>query len=127
MGVDAGYKEAKDNPFSVFLVDTETDEILIEVFEGSELSADFADLNSVGVMVAGTDEAVESVVMMMDGIGQRVESVEPYALFGDNNQGDFFGGTQLGSGDFTLSLSGHSENRGTGDLMFAEDFTFAIA
>ena len=111
--------------FTVFLVDAETDEVLTQVTNGEELSFEFGQHNNVNLAVYSADAEVESIVLQLNGENRRVENVEPYALFGDS-QGDFADGIELGSGEFTLSVSGYSVDRARGEQLFDEDFTFSI-
>ena len=55
----------------------------------------------------------------------RGETVEPYALFGDDTAGDFFGGTMLGLGGQTISLDLFSDDA-RNNLLDTVDFDFTI-
>ena len=112
--------------FTVFLVDAETDEVLTQVTNGEELSFEFGQHDNVNLAVYSADAEVESIVLQLNGDNRRVENVEPYALFGDR-KGDFADGIELGSGEFTLSVSGYSVDQARGEQLFDEDFTFSIA
>jgi|GEM_PF-4706645 len=116
-----------EEEFTVFLVNAETDEILTQVTNGQELSFEFGELENVNLAVYSESAELESISLLLNGADKRIENVEPYALFGDDAQGDFHDGIQLGSGEHTLSVNGYTDDKARGELLFSEDFAFSIA
>ncbi len=122
-----GEPEAPASDVTVVLVNADTDEVLAEITAGQELEFDFTLYDNVNIAVFSDVEGLESVSLTLNDVDSRVENFEPFALFGNNGHGDFFDGKQLQAGEFILEISGYSEDRARGELLFAEDFTFSIA
>ncbi|MEL7313517.1 MAG: 5'-nucleotidase C-terminal domain-containing protein [Cyanobacteria bacterium J06559_3] len=85
-------------PFEVVLIDADTDAVITPLVDGSVIDDSLVEGRNL-TLAAFIPEAsplfgeVGSVQLDFnngDEIGQ--ENIEPYALFGDDNQGDFFGG-----------------------------------
>lgn len=68
----------------------------------------------------------ESLVFDLSGAKDRhaVENLVPYSLFGDD--GHHAHGQTMPDGDYTLSIAAYDHNGGTGTLLAAHDFDFAI-
>ena len=89
---------ADDAPFDVFLIDADTDEIITEIENGDIVDEDLVFDRNVTLVAFIPEESplfgeVGSVRLNLNG-GQEIqrENVEPYALFGDSGNGNFFGG-----------------------------------
>ena len=69
---------------------------------------------------------VESMFLdFNNGDATRGETVEPYALFGDDTNGDFFGGTMLQLGGQTISLDLFSDDA-RNNLLETVEFNFNV-
>jgi hypothetical protein len=70
--------------------------------------------------------AVESVRMNLDaGAVTRVESTDPYSLFGDVD-GDFRGGLSLAPGQHQVRFDFYSADDALGTLLGSESFSFRV-
>ncbi|MEM6462258.1 MAG: Ig-like domain-containing protein [Pseudomonadota bacterium] len=103
--------------FGVFLVDTVSDDIIAEILPGANLTPANTpgDNLSVRVDVEGA-ESVRLALYDSQGnlVSDRIENVEPYALFGDRN-GNFFNPPDpLTADDYRLEIAAFSENSGRG-------------
>ncbi len=80
-----------------YLVDADTDQILTELVEGSRIDSALLTDHDLTIMATANTAhsaagSIESVRLTFDrGVATRIENVEPYALFGDQN-GDAAGG-----------------------------------
>ncbi|MEO0701794.1 MAG: DUF5060 domain-containing protein [Pseudomonadota bacterium] len=116
---DPSAPPAADAPTSVFLVDTLSDEKLMELGENTVLHKSVMDGRALSV-ASEVDEAqldVASASMSFDGTETRIENVEPYALFGDRS-GDFMGALEM-QPDFTheIKIDYYDERQANGDLI----------
>ncbi|MEM9004225.1 MAG: DUF5060 domain-containing protein [Cyanobacteria bacterium P01_F01_bin.86] len=109
-----------DNALMTFaLVNAETDEI-VEGYENlgsdSTINLDGLDLDKFNIVAQINPKHPEAdsikSVKFESPLGDRIEKVEPYALFGDTN-GDFFGQTAK-TGNFTLKATAYTGSNGQG-------------
>lgn len=113
-----------DSLFSYIFVDTEED-VAVGAFEDGDIfpvKGDTVPENLSFAVLPLFDDA-ESVEIIFNG-NSRVESVEPYAAFGDRNGNFFDGPFQLGENELTVRA--YDADGGVGNLL-AEDtlvFTF---
>ena len=70
---------------------------------------------------------VGSVALSLSGAKtvSRTENLAPYALWGDDMQGTFYGET-LPAGTYTLSATAHAERRATGTVLGTLSVTFEV-
>ena len=102
---------------TILIYDTTTDQFLFEIPESGAVPYGVIGDRNVTFVVQIDDPALQAQVgsvRLSTGELTRVESVAPYALFGDRN-GDFFGGRQFEAGtlDFTVELFTGAGARGT--------------
>ncbi|WP_317196481.1 PKD domain-containing protein [Robertkochia flava] len=85
------------------LVNAETDTDILDLTEGLQIDASQFATNSLNIRANPGTVAVGSVVLTISGAVNynRVESVAPYALFGDSN-GNYFG-QSMPAGNYTLT------------------------
>ncbi|MEM1396215.1 MAG: cadherin domain-containing protein, partial [Pseudomonadota bacterium] len=109
------------------LVDTGTDQVITTLTNGAVIDPQLVAGRNVSVVAEHIDDAnpVGSVELTL-GSQTRVEDVEPYALFGDDMQGDFFTGTMLSAGPQQLNVRVFSEDQGAGTELEAFDFEFTV-
>jgi len=109
------------NPlFNISLIDTKTDNTIIDLHEGIKLSNSDLSGRNLTISAAALDPdtaGIGSMRLDLDGLYSRVENVAPYALFGDNAKGDFSGGTTLGSGTHFATLTAYSGKNGKGSVL----------
>ncbi|MEO1457132.1 MAG: LamG domain-containing protein [Pseudomonadota bacterium] len=131
---------ALEDFLSLSFVDTASDAVIGDLpVTGDNLVFDAAgtDAEDLGLFVS-VDEAadVESVRLTLrdleDGsvVNRRVENVDPYALFGDNTKGNFFGGDGIEEGAYALELeffarNGARDEIGSVEVEFDLVFDFA--
>lgn len=119
-------------PYSKFLdikiVDTSTDEVVMDLHEGAKLSSsDFSDRKiTLSAEAINSDTAnIGSVKLELNGQYVRVENVEPYALFGDIN-GDFNAGKPLEDGTHFATLTVYSGKDGKGSVLEQVTVSFEV-
>lgn len=109
-----------------YLVDTNTDEVLYELSDGTAIPASVAGA-SVSIVAAVADGlGAESASISAFG-ETRVENVAPYALFGDVN-GDYNSGNfSLVNGEsYEVSASAYSGNGASGSLVASDSIVFQV-
>lgn len=58
-------------------------------------------------------------------LGNRTENVRPYALFGDNTKGDFFG-KAIKTGSFSLEATAYTKKGGKGEAIATAELDYTI-
>lgn len=115
----------------VGLFDTDTDELIQLIDDGTQIQASLLEDRSLTLAATVEDDSpladqVKAVKLdLNDGQFTRTEQVEPYALFGDF-EGDFFAGGAIPTGDNNLTLDLFDRNGTTGDPLAMIDFDFTI-
>ena len=111
------------------LVDAETD-TFVKGYE--DLGADGTlNLNELDLseynIVARINSDADSIksVKFESPLGDRIENVKPYAVFGDNTEGDFYGET-LSEGSFTLKATAYDNYKGQGQVVETADITYDV-
>lgn len=118
--------KAGADEISLFLVDTDTDEILLEVVDGQRVPLDLVDGRLIGVVAEpGAALTVRSVKLSLNGGSARTENVAPYALFGDTN-GDYFDGTRLQDGTHVVAATAYALARGAGQPVADTQVSFSV-
>lgn len=116
---------------TVGFYDTETDQEIFTlkpdmVLFASDLPDDFT------TIVANTNSdnpdarAVRSVMLEVDGCPTKVESVKPFALFGDRGASDYLGGTTFDEGTYTLTVTAFDRGHGKGEVLDTMSLTFTV-
>ncbi|MEM6469238.1 MAG: hypothetical protein AAF802_06685 [Planctomycetota bacterium] len=114
-----------------FLADTDSNETLAEITDGSVISTDLVEGRRVTVFAIDNPDNPESSevdsarLTLNDGLS-RVESFAPYALSGDRN-GDFFNGMTFQPGEYNLEVEFFDRNGARGNLIEAVDLAFRIS
>ncbi|MEL6370544.1 MAG: DUF5060 domain-containing protein [Pseudomonadota bacterium] len=114
--------------FEFGLADTVSDTVLVDgESSGSSVAASAVNNGNRTTFFLEKADGVDfdgSVRLSYDGTS-RVENVEPYALFGDDTDGDFFGGTDFGAGNHSVEITVYEGKNGNGSVLgsFAVDFT----
>ncbi|SLN59277.1 hypothetical protein ROA7450_03067 [Roseovarius albus] len=110
------------------LIDTTTDQVLVDMNQGAKLSSD--DLEGRYVTLSAEainpDVGIGSVKIEFDGQHSRIENVEPYALFGDNGKGNFYGGEKIDDGIHTATLTVYSGRGGKGSVLEEVTLNFEV-
>ena len=82
-----------DYAFRMYIIDTDTDEVVVEIDDASNVPLDLLEGRNLSVSVEFEDDVdVGSVALTLNGGSTQIENVTPYALFG-NRGDDFYGGT----------------------------------
>ena len=119
--------QPKDADLSLFLYDADSDTVITQIRSGDEIDAALVDGKSVTLVAETADGRVESIAMNVAGGHSQIESLLPYALFGDN-AGDLKGREFLSPGiDGSNSLTAYAGNRFSGETLGAETYMFSIA
>ncbi|MEO1774044.1 MAG: cadherin-like domain-containing protein [Pseudomonadota bacterium] len=113
--------------FEFALVDVDTGEVVTSFADGEVIVSEMVEGRELTIVVTPESDGIQSVAIDAGDLGERVESVVPYALFGDNKNGDLHGGMTLGNGEYTVSATGYSKNGARGDVVSADEVTFTVA
>ncbi|MGF1523392.1 MAG: Ig-like domain-containing protein, partial [Leptolyngbyaceae cyanobacterium] len=118
-----------DNLVTVGLFDADTDTLIDEIEDGSQIEVAPGQNLTISVSVEQDDllfGQVESVFLdLNNGDATRRENAEPYALFGDNGRGNLFGGS-IPTGDNTIDLDIFSQNNLNGDQLGELTLNFTL-
>jgi len=126
---DAGSFAAASRMFDIKLIDTASDIVIAGIYDGAKLSnADFSG-NKITISAEAIDPGtagIGSMKLELDGKYSKIESVAPYALFGDNAEGNFFGGKELDDGMHFATLTAYSGKNGKGSVLEKVTVNFEI-
>ena len=107
-----------------YLVDTITEETLLQIQPGDVIDFSLLEDRTVGLYVmANVDLDIDHVKLSLNDGTEAVEKFSPYALFGDDTQGDFFTGQIFENGNYSLEATYVS---GDGSIIHSEIVTFSI-
>ncbi len=71
------------------------------------------------------DGEVVKSVKFESSLGSRTENVAPYALFGDNGQGDYFGKT-LSKGNYAITVTAYSGANSSGSVLGVTNLNLSV-
>jgi hypothetical protein len=114
-----------------YLADAGTDQFLMELVQGSVIDPALFDGRSLTLVAVENGAnpsaaAIESVRMNLDaGAVTRLESTDPYSLFGDLD-GNFRGGLSLASGQHQVRFDFYSADDAQGTVLGSESFSFHV-
>ncbi len=120
--------EPPSNPgmpeFQFFFADTDSETDMMPLSDDMVVS--LADISGQPVTIYATtddDEFTGSVKLSLNGGKAQLEKHDPYALFGDDTNGDFFDGTDFEPGSYNLSyevfaLDDGTQKLGEGEMSF---------
>ena len=112
------------------LVDTDTDEILAELVEGSTIDATLVEDRNMTIVATAniahvSAASIESIRLDFDGgVATRIENVEPYALFGDSS-GNLRGALQL-TGQHEVTFDFYDADGAKGTLLGTDSVSFFL-
>ena len=117
--------------FTVALVDASTDEV-VQGYEDLGISPkinlntlDLKEFNLVArVNSDHPDASSVKSIKFESNLGNQIENVKPYALFGDRS-GDFRG-KALTTGNFTIKAKAYTEKGGKGDLLTSVNLDYTV-
>ncbi|MEO0398932.1 MAG: LamG-like jellyroll fold domain-containing protein [Pseudomonadota bacterium] len=109
-----------------FLVDTETNEAIMQLSSGDTIDPSVLDGRKVSIAAVATDAAPSiGSVTLNYGDHSQTENVTPFALFGDNG-GDYHGDGDFETGVHTITVEVYSEKAGGGTLLQAASLEFTV-
>ncbi|MEM9230722.1 MAG: Ig-like domain-containing protein [Pseudomonadota bacterium] len=118
--------EPEDVAMRFYLADTDTDETLMELTADAKVGYDMVEGRDVTVYAVTADGTeVGSMRLSLSGNGSRVENVTPYSLSGDTD-GDFFEGTGMEPGSYTLDVSAFDGSDAKGALIGGTSISFEV-
>ena len=111
-----------------FLVDADNDVIFRQLRSGDRIDPDELGDRRFSIIAQVEDEAdAESVVFRLNGDRVKTESIEPYALFGDNPfTGNIFGRPLFEPGSYELEATAFSKNWGRGAEVAEATLLFTV-
>ncbi|MEO0623508.1 MAG: Ig-like domain-containing protein [Pseudomonadota bacterium] len=113
--------------FTFALAETDGDTTLMdEIEDGSVIPMELIDGESVTLYATTDDDFEGSVELSLDGGKTQLENFEPYAVFGDDMQGDFFDGTTLAPGEHELSYEVFAGGDKSGGSLGKGTVTFTV-
>jgi len=112
----------------VFLAYTDTDRNVAQLSDGATIDSNLTDGQKLTIYATSQAGApnIGSVKIDVSGIGSRMENAEPFALFGDNAKGDFFGGKNFSEGTYQITLTAYEGKNGSGSVLETIDLDFSI-
>ena len=125
--VSIGASQPSADTLQFFLVDTATDKVLTEVEDNDTIAFSVVKGRKVSIMAEAEQGAPDIGSVELEYRNQtRIENVEPYALFGDQN-GDFMGGKQFAKGSsHSVSVDVFANKGGNGALLDEIELDFQI-
>jgi hypothetical protein len=116
------------NLLNIFVAHTDTDETISQLGAGSSIDGKLTDGRSLTIYATsrGDGAGIGSVRLTVDGVGSQLENVEPYALFGDDGNGDFFDGKQFSEGTYAVELVVFDGKNGSGNVLETVTFDFTV-
>lgn len=111
------YSQTQPSVVSSFtLVNADSDEDITELHEGDTLNLVALATLNLNIRANTTPDTVGSMVFNLSGAEMRnhTENIAPYALFADNNKGDYYAWTPI-NGNYTLTATPYSESKGKGE------------
>ncbi|SOD80271.1 choice-of-anchor Q domain-containing protein [Spirosoma fluviale] len=110
----------------LYLINADTDQPIQELTNGQQLDLSLLPTKNLAIQAVTDPTVVGSVVFALSGqqSHQQVETIAPYALFGDN-QGDYSGWTPP-LGNYTLTATPFSGAGGTGSIGTALSVSFTV-
>lgn len=117
---DSNNQKPDSQLLDIQLIDSSTDKVLVDLHQGAKLSSDDFSGRKITLSAEAIDSSIAnigSVKLELDGKYVKIENVAPYALFGDNGKGNFFGGAQLADGNHTITLTTYSGKNGKGSVL----------
>jgi len=124
-----------DDEFAVWLVDTTTDQVLARVTDGATIRAPATSEGRFGISVDIPDEGswsqlrntVDAVRLIVDDAFATVERVAPYALFGDDGDGNFHNAKgRLSDGEHTLEVAAYGDGGVNSKPLAVAEYSFEI-
>ncbi|MEM7619923.1 MAG: malectin domain-containing carbohydrate-binding protein [Pseudomonadota bacterium] len=122
---DVDIPDPSSGVLDVFLIDSVTDQVIQQLFDNDQLDFSLIDGKQVTIAAYLNPDAelpgpVGSIELdFNNGTAKRIESVEPYALFGDF-QGDFYNGISLSEGAQNISFNLYGNGEASGPLLTEE-------
>lgn len=114
--------------FRYFLVDTDTDSVLAELYDGLTIANAVVSGRTCGIYATAANISIGSARLQLDSGTPRTENVAPYSLYGDTGGGtDFLPGLPLSSGSHTLTATWYSGAGATGTVLESASVTFVVA
>jgi hypothetical protein len=117
---------------TVGLYNADSDELIAPLKEGTQIQASEVAGKNLTISASVPEdsvyfEQVESIFLNLnDGQVTKTENFEPYALFGDNEGSDLYGGINL-QGDNTIAFELYSHDKLGGNLLDTLTVDFVIA
>ncbi|MEM7621136.1 MAG: M10 family metallopeptidase [Pseudomonadota bacterium] len=113
------------------LIDASQDVVIGTIEDGDQIDADLFEDQSITIAVMQSDDSidlqdVESARFdLNNGMYVKTESFAPYALLGDDLEGDY-AGALFSKGNYDLNVKLYSENRLEGNIVNEIDVNFSI-
>lgn len=111
--------------FRAFLIDAVTDERLGEITADAIIDIGNASTSNLSILVETSEGRTQSIALSL-GDTERTESVAPFALFGDDDGSDIFGGS-LDLGPQILKLTAFDEASANGHITGYSTIFFEIS
>ena len=112
---------------SLMLINADSDQDLFLIEDGMQINADLVQNIGLNVRVNTNPTIVGSVYAELSGeiSSTRSENVAPYAIFGDNGSGGYYG-RQLPIGTYQLTVSVYSGSNLSGAIIETNTINFSI-
>ncbi len=117
---DASPVEQASQLIDIKLINADSDKVVAELHQGAKLSSDDIIDQKLTISAEAIDlsgAGIGSMRLELDGQYSRIENVAPFALFGDNGKGNFFGGKTLDDGAHFATLTAYSGKNCKGSVL----------
>ncbi len=114
-------------PLRFFLVNADTNESLLEIQDGIEIDLAQLDLKSFNIVITQSPVNTQSTFLSLNGpVAQaQTENMAPYALFGDDTKGDYYGANAL-EGFYTLKGTAYNAQGRRGEILTDKTLSFTF-
>ncbi|MGD1899947.1 MAG: hypothetical protein ACFB16_23745, partial [Phormidesmis sp.] len=119
---------AAEEPITFALVTADTDKVVKgfeDLSDSGTIDLSGLDLEKYNLVAQVKDGSAVKSVKFESGLGDRIENVEPYALFGDI-EGDFMGKSPR-PGSYSVKASAYTKSGGKGEAIATSTTEFTVA
>ena len=110
------------------LVNADTDEEVLTLTKGAVVDLNTIGTNNLNILAKTSPEIVGSVLFLLHGptAKNKIENVAPYAIFGDQNDGQDYLGSEFAIGQYNLAVTPYGQAAAKGTQGETTIITFEI-
>ena len=113
---------------SLTFVNAQYESDIYSLTDGSRLSLEEQGTYKINIRADIQSSAVKSVKFELSGSKSHtyIDNAEPYALFGDDSNGNYYYGPGMSPGNYTLRITSYSDIKGRGTALGSREVKFTI-